>query len=68
LLDKVARGEKFVITRRGWPVAKLVPVKPQSDRERRSREAGRRLRVHARKFGGKFNWDEWKKYRDADRP
>jgi len=68
LLDKVERGEEIVITRRGRPVAKLVPMTTQSDRERRSREAARRLREHARKFGGKFNWDEWKKYRDEGRP
>jgi prevent-host-death family protein len=28
LLDKVAAGEEFTITRHGEPVAKLVPVKP----------------------------------------
>lgn len=68
LLDKVERGEEVVITRRGRPVAKLVPMVGDSDRERQSREAANRLREHARKFGGKFNWDEWKKLRDAGRP
>jgi prevent-host-death family protein len=28
LLDKVAAGEEFTITRHGEPVAKLVPVRP----------------------------------------
>jgi prevent-host-death family protein len=28
LLDKVAAGQEITITRRGEPVAKLVPVKP----------------------------------------
>ena len=28
LLDRVERGEEVTITRRGQPVAKLVPVKP----------------------------------------
>ncbi|MBM3521918.1 MAG: type II toxin-antitoxin system Phd/YefM family antitoxin [Alphaproteobacteria bacterium] len=27
LLERVARGEEFTITRRGQPVARLVPVK-----------------------------------------
>ena len=32
LLDQVERGEQIVITRRGKPVAKLVPVGPDFDR------------------------------------
>jgi prevent-host-death family protein len=68
LLDKVERGEEVVITRRGRAVAKLVPATRESERERQSREAARRLREHARKFGGTFDWKEWKKLRDAGRP
>ena len=68
LLDKVERGEEIIITRRGRPVAKLVPVTVDRDRERRSREAAQRLRERAIKFGGKFDWGEWKKYRDEGRP
>jgi len=33
LLDRVERGEEIVITRRGKPVAKLVPAGPSFDRE-----------------------------------
>jgi prevent-host-death family protein len=32
LLDQVERGEEIVITRRGKPVAKLVPAEPGFDR------------------------------------
>ena len=32
LLDRVERGEEIVITRRGKPVAKLVPAEPSFDR------------------------------------
>ena len=32
LLDQVERGEEIVITRRGKPVAKLVPAGPGFDR------------------------------------
>jgi prevent-host-death family protein len=67
LLDKVERGEEVVITRHGRPVAKLVPVGSGLDRERQSREAGQKLRQLARKVGGKFDWEEWKKYRDEGR-
>ena len=32
LLDRVAKGEKIVITRCGKPVAMLVPLRPSPDR------------------------------------
>jgi prevent-host-death family protein len=35
LLDRVEAGETLVITRRGRPVAQLVPVRPADERERR---------------------------------
>lgn len=41
LLDRVARGESLTITRRGRPVARLVPV--EDDKLRRSRRAARRI-------------------------
>jgi len=39
LLDRVERGEEIVITRRGKPVAKLVPAEPGFDRVRARRAA-----------------------------
>lgn len=39
LLDEVAQGGEIVITRRGVPIAKLVPVTPAFDRERARRAA-----------------------------
>ncbi|HXF89274.1 MAG TPA: type II toxin-antitoxin system prevent-host-death family antitoxin [Xanthobacteraceae bacterium] len=66
LIDRVARGEEVLITRRGRPVAKLVPVKADHDVER-ARAAMRRIRERAEKFGGPFNWEEWKRYRDEGR-
>ncbi|MGA2182666.1 MAG: type II toxin-antitoxin system prevent-host-death family antitoxin [Bryobacteraceae bacterium] len=35
LLDRVAKGEQITITKHGVPVARLVPVQPVSDREKR---------------------------------
>jgi prevent-host-death family protein len=69
LLDRVEGGEEVVITRRGQPVAKLVPVHSSSERAReRSREAMRGIRALAKKMNlGPFNWEEWKKYRDEGR-
>jgi prevent-host-death family protein len=39
LLDRVERGEEIVITRRGRPVAKLVPAAPGFDRVEARRAA-----------------------------
>jgi prevent-host-death family protein len=68
LLDRAERGEEIVITRRGRPVAKLVPVRTERDREK-AREAGRRIRELAKEMNlGPFDWEEWKRYRDEGRP
>ena len=37
LLDRVEHGEEIVITRRGKPVAKLVPAEPGFDRPKARR-------------------------------
>ena len=39
LLDRVARGERFTITRHGKPVAQLIPV--TADRQRAQQAAAR---------------------------
>ena len=39
LLDEVARGGEVIITKRGVPIAKLVPVVPSFDREKARRAA-----------------------------
>jgi prevent-host-death family protein len=68
LLDRAERGEEVVITRRGRPVAKLVPVKAGRDREK-ARAAARAIRELAKEMNlGPFDWEEWKRYRDEGRP
>ena len=47
LLDAAARGEQVVITRRGKPVAMLVPPPPTEDRDMR-RIIDEMLRVRSR--------------------
>ena len=47
LLDRAEHGEEVVITRRGRPVARLVPMNSAFDRER-AREAARRIRERAK--------------------
>jgi prevent-host-death family protein len=34
LLDRVSKGERIAITKHGVPVALLVPVQPEPDRDR----------------------------------
>jgi prevent-host-death family protein len=67
LLDLVEAGEEIVITRRGKPVARLVSAVPAFDRDK-ARAAAARIRERATALKlGKFNWLEWKAYRDEGR-
>jgi prevent-host-death family protein len=68
LLDQVERGEEITITRHSKEIARLVPAKPSFNREE-ALAAVRRIRERAqqRKLG-RFNWPEWKAYRDEGRP
>lgn len=69
LLDRVERGEEVVITRRGKPVARLVPETGNEERRKRALEAVAGIRALAREMNlGRFDWDEWKAYRDEGRP
>jgi prevent-host-death family protein len=67
LLDRVEKGEEITITRRGTPVAKLVPANPGFDRARAlvAVQAMRELAdsINAPKLG----WEEIKKMRDEGR-
>jgi prevent-host-death family protein len=68
LLERAERGEEIVITRRGKPVARLVPVRESADRDK-ARQAAEGIRKLARELKlGRFDWEEWKKYRDEGRP
>jgi prevent-host-death family protein len=49
LLDRVERGEEIVITRRGKPVAKLVPAVARFDRTSARRPARSKPRCHSRR-------------------
>ena len=67
LVDRAERGEETVITRRGKPVAKLVPMPPGRDIEK-ARRAAEGIRQLAKKMNlGRFDWEEWKRYRDEGR-
>jgi len=67
LLDLVEQGEEITITRHGKEVARLVPARPMRSRDQ-ARAALQRMRARAeqRKLG-RFDWNEWKAYRDEGR-
>ncbi|HWA90726.1 MAG TPA: type II toxin-antitoxin system prevent-host-death family antitoxin [Rhizomicrobium sp.] len=67
LLERAERGEEIVITRRGKAVAKIVPVERTVDPVE-VRKTLARLRTEGKKLGiRKFDWNEWKSYRDEGR-
>jgi prevent-host-death family protein len=67
LLDLVEQGEEITITRHGKEVARLVPVRSIRSREE-ARAALRRIRARAEQSKlGRFDWAEWRSYRDEGR-
>jgi antitoxin (DNA-binding transcriptional repressor) of toxin-antitoxin stability system len=57
-----------IITRHGKAVARLVPIRPNESREQPSSHSKRiRERAQQRKLG-RFDWSEWKSYREEGRP
>ena len=69
LLNRVVRGEEITITRRGKPVARLVPAVPTIDRHK-AQAAAARLRALAAELAADtpITQDEIKAWRDAGRP
>ena len=67
LVDRVETGEAVTITRRGKPVARLVPVASDSDRGRLAATRLRTLRDTIARRGETFTWDELKAWRDEGR-
>jgi prevent-host-death family protein len=67
LLERAERGEEIVITRRGQPVARLVPFHATKSREG-AVAAAERIRERAKAMSaGAFDWESWKTLRDAGR-
>jgi prevent-host-death family protein len=64
LLERAEKGEEIVITKRGRPVAKLVPFQTAPGSEQ-ALLAADRIRALAKAMKrGPFDWEEWKRYRD----
>jgi prevent-host-death family protein len=68
LLDLVEQGEEVMIKRHGKEVARLVPAHPAVNRDV-ARAAIQRIRERAEaRKSGRFDWLEWKGFRDTGRP
>ena len=67
LLDRVEKGEEIVITRRGTPVAKLVPAKSGFDREKARAAVRGLIELRAKLKGPPLTWEEIKAMRDEGR-
>ena len=67
LVDQVEVGQEITITRRGKPVARLVPVEDQREQGRKAVSKLRALRQAIADRGETFGWDELKAYRDEGR-
>jgi prevent-host-death family protein len=67
LIERVSRGEEILITRRGRPMAKIIPLE-KNQNSSNSKVAVMRLKVLAKEMKlGKFDWNEWQNYRDEGR-
>lgn len=67
-LDLVEQGEEATIIRNGKPAARLGPTRPLAGQEE-ARAAVARIRARAGQSPlGRFDWPEWKSYRDEGRP
>jgi prevent-host-death family protein len=67
LVDQVENGQEVTITRRGRPVARLVPIAPKADRAHDAVAKLHALRENIAARGQSFTWDELKAYRDEGR-
>ncbi|WP_428486880.1 type II toxin-antitoxin system Phd/YefM family antitoxin [Rhodopila sp.] len=67
LVDQVEEGQEVTITRRGKPVARLVPIPAQGSQGRNAVEKLRALRQGIARRGEIFTWDQLKAYRDEGR-
>lgn len=66
LIDRAEKGEDIEVTKYGRVVARIVAPKEGRDVEA-AMAALKRVRENAKKMNIKFDWDEWKAYRDEGR-
>ena len=68
LLERAENGEETIVTRRGKPVARIVPVESNKVDTEAARKTIARMRKLAKTTGIKrFDWKEWKQYVEEGR-
>jgi prevent-host-death family protein len=67
IITQVMSGEEIFITRRGEKVAKIVPIEKNVNSEMMKLTINRLHDLTKEMKLGKFNWDDFKKYRDEGR-
>jgi prevent-host-death family protein len=67
IIARAEKGESFVVTRNGRPVARIEPARIV-DRERARRAVEGIRRLAASVDLGDVSWDEIKRWRDEGRP
>lgn len=67
IITQVISGEEIFITRRGKKVAKIVPIERNINSEIMKLTINRLHHLTKEMNLGKFNWNDWKKYRDEGR-
>jgi len=67
IITQVMSGEEVFITRRGEKVAKIVPIEKNVNSEMMKLTINRLHDLTKEMKLGKFNWDDFKKYRDEGR-
>lgn len=67
IINNVIDGEEILVTKRGKPVAKIIPIEKSFNTEKVN-NAFLRLHNLAKEMNlGKFDWEEFKSYRDEGR-
>ena len=66
LIDRANAGEEIEVTKYGHVVARIVAPKQGRD-VAKAMAALERMRAIAKEAGLKFDWAEWKAYRDEGR-
>jgi prevent-host-death family protein len=71
LLERAEKGEEIMITKHGRPMARLMPPKPVGpafDPEKARKAIAKMRKIRKKMKLGRFDWKEWKAYRDEGRP
>ena len=64
IINNVISGEEVFISKRGKPVAKIIPIDKSFNTERVKNAFLRIHNISKEMNLGKFDWEEFKKYRD----